>query len=124
MVTAMSDDMNMEDITPEDLGCMGEKEIDDGVLEETKEVSKPKKAMSIMAVFEKIPFEKRKQYRKFYDEFFTADGKDMSFEEFAVEYYLINSPLKMQYDLQEITAQKHDGYQRKAAVDHTINRMN
>ena len=118
------DEMNMEDITPEDLGCMGEQEIDPGVVEETKKVSKPGKAVSIMAMFEKIPFEIRKKYRKFYDEFFTADGKDMPFEEFAVEYYLINSPLKMQYDLQEITAQKHDGYQQKAAVDFNLTHRN
>ena len=119
----VSDEMNMEDITPEDLGCMGEKEIDDGVVEETQPVVK-KEALSLAAVFEKIPFEKRKKYREFYDEFFTAEGKDMSFEEFCVEMYLLESPLKMQYDLQEITAQKHTGYQRKAAVDHTMNKLN
>ena len=120
----VSDDMNMEDITPEDLGCLGEREVDDGVLEEPQPIEKPGKKLSLAAVFEKIPLEKRKKYRKFYDDFFTPEGRDMSFEEFCVEMYLIESPLKMQYDLQEITAQKHDGYQRKAAVDHTINRMN
>jgi len=115
--------MNMEDITPEDLGCMGEREIDDGVLEETQPIVK-KEALSLAAVFEKIPLDKRKKYRNFYDNFFTPEGRDMSFEEFCVEMYLLESPLKMQYDLQEITAQMHDGYARKAAVDHTINRMN
>ena len=119
----VSDEMNMEDITPEDLGCMGEKEVDDGVLEETQPVVK-KEVLSLATVFEKIPLEKRKKYRKFYDDFFTPEGRDMSFEEFCVEMYLLESPLKMQYDLQEITAQMHDGYAHKAAVDHTMNRMN
>ncbi len=120
----MADEMNMEDITPEDLGCMGEKEIDDGVLEETKPIEKPGKKLSLAAVFEKIPLDNRKKYRKFYDEFFTPEGRDISFEEFCVEMYLLESPLKMQYDLQEIIAQRQDGYRQKAAVDHTVNRMN
>ncbi len=120
----VSEDMDMTDITPEDLGCMGEKEIDDGVLEETKPIEKPGKKLSLMAVFGKIPLENRKKYRKFYDEFFTPEGKDLSFEEFCVEMYLLESPLKMQYDLREITAQKHDGYRQKAAISHTVNRMN
>ena len=118
------DDMKMEDITPEDLGCLGEREIDDGVLEETQPIEKPSKKLTMAAVFEKIPLEKRKKYRKFYDEFFTPEGRNMSFEDFCVEMYLLESPLKMQYDLQEITAQMHTGYQRKAAVDHTMNKLN
>lgn len=113
------DEMKMEDITPEDLGCLGEKEVDDGVLEET-----PEPVKKVPLSFEKIPFETRKQYRKFYDEFFTAEGKDMSFEEFAVQYYLLHSPLKMQYDLQEIAAQKQDGYRQKAAVDFNMTHRN
>lgn len=118
------DDMNMVDITPEDLGCLGEKEIDDGVLEETQPIEKPGKKLSMAAVFEKIPLEKRKKYRKFYDEFFTPEGRDMSFENFCVEMYLLESPLKMQYDLQEITAQKEDGYRQKAAVDFNLTHRN
>ncbi len=120
----VSDEMNMEDITPEMLGCLGEREVDDGVLEETKPIEKPSKKLSLAAVFEKVPLEVRKKCRKFYDEFFTPEGKDMSFEEFCVETYLLGSPLKMQYDLQEITAQKQDGYRQKAAINHTVNRMN
>ena len=108
-----------EGITPNELGCLGEDEVDPGVKEGSAPVKK-----SVPLSFSKIPFEKRKRYKKFWDEFFDDDAKDMSFEEFCVEMYLLESPLKMQYDLQEITAQKQGGYRQKAAIDHTINKLN
>lgn len=114
------DDLRLEDITPEDLGCMGEQEVAPGVKEETV----GDKPQPISPCFEHIPFEKRKQYRKFYDEFFTAEGKDMPFEEFAVEMYAAQHPTLMHQDLNKIIGQKHVGYQRKAAIKHTLSRMN
>ena len=111
-----NDEMKMEDITPEDLGCMGEQEIDAGVVEETQQVAKPSRLS-----FEQIPFEKRKSFRKLYDQF---DEKDMSFEDFCCELYAVQSPGLMQQDLGDIMAQKHAGYQRKAAVDFSMRKQN
>jgi len=113
----MSDDeMKMEDITPNDLGCLGEDEVDPGVKEESAPVKE-----SIPLSFEAIPFKKRKQAKELYDSF---TFKDMSFEQFCIELYAIQSPGMMQQDLGNIIAQKQAGYQRKAAIDHSLNRMN
>jgi len=89
------DDMKMEDITPSDLGCLGEPEIDEGVIEESAE---PVKKRSLC--FENIPFEKRKSFRKLYDGF---EQKDMPFEQFCIELYAIQSPGMMQHDLGNIS---------------------
>lgn len=110
------DEMKMEDITPDDLGCLGEKEIDDGVLEET-----PEPVKKVSPSFEAIPFDKRKTFRKLYDQF---DDKDMPFEEFCIELYAIQSPGLMQHDLGGIIDQKHAGYRRKAAVDFNLTHRN
>lgn len=110
------DEMKMEDITPEELGCLGEQEIDPGVAEETQQVEKPKNPC-----FENIPFAKRKSARKLYD---TFEFKDMPFEEFCIELYALQSPALMQRDLGNIMAQKHAGYQRKAAVDFNMAHRN
>lgn len=117
-----SDEMKMEDITPEDLGCMGEKEIDDGVMEDAVGAGPTKKPKE--SCFANVPFESRKLYRKFYDEFFTEAGRDLPFEEFAVQMCALSSPMLMQKDLGDITAQKHAGYQRKAAIDHRMRNQN
>lgn len=113
------EDYKMEDITPEELGCLGEREIDDGVLEESVPVKKPKSRC-----FENVPFESRKLYRKFYDEFFTPEGRDMTFENFAIELYALSSPALMQQDLSGMADQIHTGVARKQAIDRTAGRMN
>jgi len=111
-----NDELRMDEITPEMLGCLGEQEIDPGVLEETASVEKPKNLC-----FENIPFKKRKNFRKLYDGF---DKKDISFEEFCIQLYALQSPGLMQQDLAKITNQKQMGQARKAVIDHTVNRMN
>lgn len=117
----MSDDMKMEDITPEMLGCLGEKEIDDGVKEEV--VASGETKVPVPKSFEHIPLEVKKRAHKLYETFEGA-AKDMSFEDFCVALYALESPALMGADLQGIVEQKHSGYRRKAAVDHTMNRMN
>lgn len=111
-----NDDMKMEDITPEMLGCMGEQETDPGVVEETQKVDKPARLCFI-----NIPFEKRKAFKLLYDQF---EERDMPFEDFCIELYAVQSPGMMQRDLGDIIDQKHAGYQRKAAVDYNLTHRN
>ena len=113
---ADNDELRMDEITPEMLGCMGEPEIDDGVIEETQKVKK-----TVRLSFEQISLAKRKKYRQLYDQF---DYKDMSFEDFCCELCAIQSPGLMQKDLADIVAQKHAGYQRKAAIDFSVRKQN
>jgi len=112
------DEMKMEDITPEMLGCLGEPECDPGIKEEavgSGSAEKPK-----ARCFESIPFEQRKLYHKFYHEFFEPDARDISFEEFAVELYALSSPMLMQQDLSKVMDQKHMGAARKQAIDRKV----
>ncbi len=94
------DDLENYEVSPDDLGCMGEKEIDDGVKEETQKVEKPQRLS-----FEHIPLEIKKRARKLYDGF---EKKDISFEDFCVELYALQSPALMQADLHNIIMEKQD----------------
>ena len=115
----MSEDLSDYKITPDDLGCMGEQEIDPGVVEEA--VGSGATEKKVPKSFASIPFEVKQRARKLYDQF---EKKDMSFEDFCVQLYALESPKLMQADLKGIIEQKHAGYQRKAAIDHSMNRMN
>ncbi len=112
----MSDDLTNYEITPEDMGCMGEQEIDPGVIESAV-TSGSGPSSPISPCFEKIPMEKRKAYRKLYDGFTV---KDMSFEDFCIEMCMISSPTMMKHDLEGIISAKHAGHQRMAANKHAI----
>ncbi|MEK0338559.1 MAG: hypothetical protein QQN41_14110, partial [Nitrosopumilus sp.] len=70
----MNEDLSDYQVTPDELGCMGEKEIDDGV----KEESTVEKEVPIPKSFEHIPFAVKQRARKLYDTF-EGDAKDMSF---------------------------------------------
>lgn len=109
----MSDDLENYQITPEDLGCLGEAENDPGVVEET--VGKQK--VSIPKSFKHIPFAVKKRARKLYDAF---DKKDMPFEDFCVQLYALESPKLMQADLLGIIEEKHGRNRRMAANLHNI----
>lgn len=111
----MDEDLENYEITPEDLGCMGEQEIDPGVVEEAVGSGTEKK--EVRKSFASIPFEQKKRAKKLYDGF---DDKDMSFEDFCCELYALESPALMQADLRSVVKQKHDGYRRKAAMDHVM----
>ena len=113
----MGEDLENYEITPEDLGCMGEKEIDGGVVEEAVASGEPKQPIN--PCFEHIPFEKRKMFRKLYD---TFEKKDMSFEDFCVEMCAVTSQGLMQQDLSQIISDKQMGNTRMAANKHAINR--
>ncbi len=111
------DDFGIEDITPEDLGCMGEQEIDPGVKEEA--IASGEAKTSTPKSFEHIPFEVKKRARKLYDSFET---KDMGFEMFCVELYALESPALMQEDLQRVVLGKQDRNRQAFANAHNINR--
>ncbi len=104
-----------EDIDVNELGCMGEKEIDPGVREETGFVTKKQTAVKLC--FKHIPEQNRKAYWRLYEQF---DNKDMSFEEFALEMHAINSPTLMQADLEKVMDLRHRGAARKAGIDHML----
>ncbi len=112
----MSDDLRDYEITPEDLGCMGEQEVDPGVVEAAVG-SGSGPSSPISPCFEKIPMENRRAYRKLYDGFTI---KDISFEDFCIEMFVISSPTMMKHDLDKIISQKHAGYQQMAANKHAI----
>lgn len=115
----MTDNSNIEDyqITPEDLGCLGEPENPAGLVEES---GLAEKKVPISKSFEHIPFAVKKRARALYDTF-EGDGKDMSFEDFCVEMYALESPALMKQDLAEIIEGKHEGNRRMAANLHDIN---
>ena len=98
----MPDDLENYEITPDDLGCLGEPECDPGVKEETQKVEKPRRLS-----FEHIPLEKKKHARKLYD-VFEGEAKDMSFEDFCIELYALESPKLMQADLHNMVMEKQD----------------
>jgi hypothetical protein len=110
-----NDDMRMEDITPEDLGCMGEQEVDPGVKEETQPI-KPQPTTK-EAIFKSIPHETVKSFKKLYDGFTV---KDMPFDEFCVEMMMMSNPGVMQSTLSKIMDRKQQGYMHKAAIDSAI----
>ncbi len=97
----MSEDIEDYQITPDDLGCMGEAENPPGLVEETIGKTKTKAPAS----FEYIPFEVKKRARKLYDGFKT---KDMNFEDFCCDLYALESPRLMQADLHNIVMEKQD----------------
>ena len=111
----MGEDLENYDITPEDLGCLGERENDPGVVEEAVGSGAEKKV--VPKSFASIPFEVKKRARKLYDGF---EKKDMPFEEFCIELYAIESPALMQADLQSMMGQKHEGYRKQAAMNHAM----
>ena len=110
---------NLEDyeITPEDLGCMGEQENDPGVVEEAVGSNAEKK--EVRKSFATIPFEQKKRARKIYDGFVV---KDMSFEDFCIELYALESPALMQADLQNIVLEKQDRCRQQFANQQNIDR--
>ncbi len=111
----MGEDLSDYQITPEDLGCLGEAENDPGVVEEAVGPAIEKKP--IPKSFASIPFEVKKRARKLYDSF---DDKDMSFEEFCTELYALESPALMQADLHNIVMEKQNRCRRQFASQHDI----
>ena len=116
----MGDNLDNYEITPEDLGCMGEQENDPGVVEEAvgSGTGIPEKK-EVRKSFANIPFEQRKRAKKLYDGF--AD-KDMSFEDFCIELYALESPALMEADLRSIITEKEDRYRMQAANMHNMKR--
>ena len=112
----MGEDLENYEVTPEDLGCLGEQEIDPGVVEEPAVPVEKKPARKSFA---QIPFEVQKRARKLYDSF---DEKDVSFEDFCVELYALESPALMQADLHNIIMEKQDRARMQFANQHRIDR--
>ena len=114
-----NEDFKMEDITPEDLGCLGEQEVDPGVKEEPEQ---PIKAQPTTKdeIFASIPHEKKKKYRELYDGFTI---KDMPFDEFCVEMTMMSNPGLMQRDIGKIIDQKQMGQARMAGVNHALKKQ-
>ena len=113
----MGEDLENYEVTQEDLGCMGELENDPGVVEEAVGPAIEKKA--VPKSFASIPFEVKQRARKLYDSF---DDKDMSFEDFCVELYALESPALMQVDLHNIIMEKQDRCRQQFANQHNIER--
>ncbi len=111
----MGENLENYEITPEDLGCLGEPENDPGVVEEAVGPAVEKKV--VPKSFASIPFEVKQRARKLYDSF---DDKDMPFEEFCVELYALESPALMQADLQKIVLEKQDRNRLVFANQHNI----
>ncbi len=105
------------EITPNDLGCMGEEENPAGLVEETVGPGVEKK--EVRKSFASVPFKKKKKARKLYD---TIDDKDMSFEDFCVELYALQSPALMQADLQKIVLEKQDRSRQMFANQRNIDK--
>ncbi len=111
------DDLENYEVTPEDLGCLGEPENDPGVVEEAVGPAIEKKP--VPKSFASIPFEVKKRARTIYDGF---DDKDMSFEEFCTELYALQSPALMQADLQKIVLERQDRCRQQFANQRNIER--
>ena len=111
----MGEDLENYEVTPEDLGCLGEEENPAGVVEEATGPAVEKKP--VPESFASIPFEVKQRARKLYDSF---DDKDMPFEEFCVELYALESPALMQADLQKIVLEKQDRNRLAFANQHNI----
>ncbi len=112
----MGEDLENYEVTPEDLGCLGERENDPGVVEESTVPVEKKPARKSFA---QIPFEVQKRARKLYDSF---EKKDMPFEDFCVELYALESPALMQADLQKVVLEKQDRARMQFANQHRIDR--
>ena len=113
----MSDDLRDYEITPDDLGCMGEKEIDPGVMEEAVTSGSAGLNSPIPLSFQSIPMDNRRAYRKLYDGF---ERKDMSFEDFCVEMFAMSSPTMMQHDLGKMMGMRENRNQIMTANKHAI----
>ncbi len=113
------DDFGIEDIIPEDLGCMGEQEIDPGVKEDAAASGETKTPTP--KSFEHIPFEVKKRAHKLY-ETFEGEAKDMPFEDFCIELYALESPALMQEDLQRVVSEKQDRSRQAFANARNIER--
>lgn len=114
----MGEDLENYEITPEDLGCMGERENDPGVVEEAIGSGTVEKK-EIRKSFAHIPFKQKKRAKKLYDNCYP---KDMSFEDFCIELYALESPALMQADLQKIVLEKQDRSRRAFANQQNIER--
>ena len=114
----MGEDLENYQITPDDLGCLGEAENDPGVVEETVGSGAVEKK-PVPKSFAHIPFEKKKRAKKIYDQF---EKKDMSFEDFCIALYALESPALMQADLQDIVTEKQDRNRLAFANQHKIDR--
>ena len=115
----MDEDLSDYQITPEDLGCLGERENDPGVVEEAVGPAAEKKP--VPESFASIPFKVKQRARKLYDSF---DDKDMSFEEFCTELYALQSLALMQADLQDIVLERQNRCRQQFANQRNIERMN
>ena len=113
----MGEDLENYEITPEDLGCLGEEENPAGLVEEAVGPIVEKKP--VPKSFASIPFEVKQRARKLYDSF---DQKDMPFEEFCTELYALESPALMQADLQSIVLEKQDRCRQQFATQRNIER--
>lgn len=113
----MSEDLENYEVTPDDLGCMGEQENDPGVVEEAIGSGVEKK--EVRKSFACIPFEQKKRARKIYDGFAV---KNMSFEDFCCELYALESPKLMQADLHNIIMEKQDRSRLAFANQRNIDR--
>ncbi len=111
----MSDDINDYQITPSDLGCGPEPENDPGVVEEAVESGAEKK--EVRKSFACIPFEQKKRAKKLYDNCYP---KDMSFEDFCIELYALESPALMQADLQDMVLERQDRCRQQFANQRNI----
>lgn len=110
-----NDDLSDYQITPDDLGCGPEPENPPGLVEETIGETKTPAPKS----FKNIPFAVKQRARELYDQF---EKKDMSFVDFCVELYALQSPALMQADLQDIITEKEDGHRMQAANMHSMKR--
>ena len=109
----MGEDLENYEITPEDLGCLGEEENPAGLVEEAIGETKTPVPKS----FKHIPFAVKQRARKLYDQF---EKKDLSFEDFCVQLYALESPKLMQADLQKIVLEKQDRNRLAFANQHNI----
>ncbi len=111
------DDLENYEVTPDELGCMGEAENPAGLVEETVGPAVEKKL--VPKSFASIPFEVKQRARKLYDSF---DDKNMPFEDFCIELYALQSPALMRADLQKIVLEKQDRNRLAFANQHKIDR--
>jgi hypothetical protein len=116
-----NEDFKQEDITPEDLGCMGEQECDPGVKEGSDVVvnNKPQPTTK-EEIFRTIPHEMKKKYKKIYDGFTV---KDIPFDEFCVEMAMLSNPGVQQSSIMKIIEQKQNGARQKFGIDQAMKRQ-
>lgn len=114
-----NDDMKFEDITANEMGCMGEDEVPDGVKEPTQPI-KPQPTTK-EGIFASIPHGQKKSYRKLYDGF---ENKDMPFDEFCIEMTMLSNPGLLQNSLGKVMGQKQMGQARQAGIDYAMKKKN